>query len=64
MKDLVLHFDFGYSYQNNYPVKEQIFDRLPASISVAIGAAVIWLLIGHRDRGRLGGAAAGPRSTA
>ena len=46
MKDLVLHFDLGYSYQNNYPVKQQIFDRLPASISVAIGAAVIWLLSG------------------
>ena len=46
MKDLVLHFDLGYSYQNNYSVKDQIFDRLPASISLAIGAAVIWLLIG------------------
>ena len=46
MKDLVLHFDLGYSYQNNYPVKDQIFDRLPASISVAIGRAVIWLLLG------------------
>jgi peptide/nickel transport system permease protein len=46
MKDLVLHFDLGYSYQNNFAVKEQIFDRLPASISVAVGAAVIWLLIG------------------
>src|SRR5918995_162379 len=33
MEDLVLHFDLGYSYQNNYPVKDQIFDRLPASIS-------------------------------
>jgi peptide/nickel transport system permease protein len=46
MKDLVLHGDLGYSYQNNYSVKDQIFDRLPASISLAIGAAVIWLLIG------------------
>ncbi len=46
MKDLVLHGDLGYSYQNNYPVKDQIFDRLPASISLAIGAAVVWLLIG------------------
>ena len=45
-KDLVLHFDLGYSYQNNYSVKDQIFDRLPASISLAIGAAVIWLLLG------------------
>ena len=46
MKDLVLHFDLGYSYQNNFPVKDQIFDRLPATISLALGAAVIWLLIG------------------
>jgi peptide/nickel transport system permease protein len=46
MKDLVLHFDLGYSYQNNIAVKEQIFDRLPATISLAIGAAVIWLAIG------------------
>src|SRR6188474_2276446 len=46
MKQLVLHFDLGYSFQNNYPVKDQIFNRLPASISVAIGAAVIWLLLG------------------
>jgi peptide/nickel transport system permease protein len=46
MKDLVLHFDLGYSYQNNIAVKEQIFDRLPATISLALGAAVVWLLIG------------------
>src|SRR5437868_7943633 len=44
MKRLVLHFDFGYSYQNNISVKQQIFDRLPASISVAIGATVIFLI--------------------
>jgi len=46
MKRLVLHFDFGYSYQNNAGVKEQLFDRLPASISVAVGAFVIWLITG------------------
>ena len=46
MKRLVLHFDFGYSYQNNISVKQQIFDRLPATISLALGAAVIWLVIG------------------
>src|SRR5436190_9273311 len=46
MKRLVLHFDFGYSYQNNISVKQQIFDRLPASISVAVGAAVIFLITG------------------
>jgi peptide/nickel transport system permease protein len=46
MKRLVLHFDFGYSYQNNISVKQQIFDRLPATASLAIGAAVVWLLSG------------------
>jgi peptide/nickel transport system permease protein len=46
LKNLVLHFDFGYSYQNNVAVKETLFDRLPATISLAIGGAVIWLVIG------------------
>lgn len=46
MKALVLHFDFGYSYTNNVPVKQQIFSRLPATVSLALGAAVIWLAIG------------------
>jgi peptide/nickel transport system permease protein len=46
MKQLVLHFDFGYSYQNNISVKQQIFDRLPATISLTLGAAVVWLISG------------------
>jgi peptide/nickel transport system permease protein len=46
MRQLILHFDFGYSYQNNIPVREQIFERVPATASLAIGAAVVWLLIG------------------
>jgi peptide/nickel transport system permease protein len=46
MKQLVLHFDFGYSYQNNINVRQQIFDRLPATMSLAVGAAVIWLVVG------------------
>src|SRR5919109_688503 len=46
MKQLILHFDFGFSYQNYISVKQQIFDRLPATASLAIGAAVVWLLIG------------------
>jgi peptide/nickel transport system permease protein len=46
MERLVLHFDFGYSFQNNISVKEQLFDRLPASISVAVGAAVVFLITG------------------
>ena len=46
MKGVVLHFDLGYSYQNSISVRTQIFDRLPATISLAVGAAVVWLFIG------------------
>jgi peptide/nickel transport system permease protein len=46
MKQLILHFDFGRSYQNNIQVKTQIFDRLPATISLTVGAAVVWLVVG------------------
>ena len=34
MKAIVLHFDFGYSYQNSADVREQIVSRLPATISL------------------------------
>jgi peptide/nickel transport system permease protein len=43
---LVFHFDFGYSYQNNTSVKSLIFDRLPATMTLAAGAAIVWLLVG------------------
>src|SRR5215217_931283 len=46
VKNLVVHLDFGYSYQNNIAVRETIFDRLPATASLAVGGAVVWLLIG------------------
>jgi peptide/nickel transport system permease protein len=46
LERLVFHFDFGYSYQNNVSVKSQIFDRLPATAALAVGAAGVWLLIG------------------
>jgi peptide/nickel transport system permease protein len=46
LKNLVLHFDFGYSYQNNVAVKETLFDRLPATISLAVGGALVWLVVG------------------
>jgi peptide/nickel transport system permease protein len=46
MKRVFLHFDFGYSYQNTINVKQQIFDRLPATASLALGAAVLWLVSG------------------
>src|SRR4051794_9226115 len=32
LKGIVLHFDFGFSYQDSQPVRSEIFDRLPATI--------------------------------
>src|SRR4051794_30639565 len=46
MKNLILHFDLGTSYQNNISVKEQIFQRLPATISLTVGAVVVWVVAG------------------
>src|SRR4051794_32196884 len=46
LKGIVLHADFGYSFQTSQPVRQQIFDRLPATISLTLGAVVVWLLIG------------------
>jgi peptide/nickel transport system permease protein len=46
LKGLVLHFDLGYSYQNNVSVRSQIFSRLPATASLTAGAVVVWLLVG------------------
>ena len=45
ISDVLLHFDFGYSYQDEQPVREQITRRLPATISLAVGAVVVWLAI-------------------
>ncbi|SDD37327.1 ABC transporter permease [Glycomyces harbinensis] len=36
----------GYSFQSSQPVTEMILQRLPVSATVAIGAAVLWLLAG------------------
>jgi len=46
MKGIVLHFDFGYSFQDSQPVRTEIFDRIPATISLTFGAVVVWLLVG------------------
>ena len=46
VKKLVLHFDFGNSYTNNQDVKTLIFDRLPNTIFLVLGAAVIWFVLG------------------
>jgi peptide/nickel transport system permease protein len=46
MKGIVLHFDFGYSFQDSQPVRKEIFDRLPVTFSLTAGAVVVWLLVG------------------
>jgi peptide/nickel transport system permease protein len=42
----IFHGDMGYSFRNNEPVRKTLMDRLPITASLAIGAAVVWLLIG------------------
>jgi peptide/nickel transport system permease protein len=44
-KNVVLHADLGTSITSNTPVRERIVDRIPATISLAIGAVVIWLTV-------------------
>ncbi|HEY3828063.1 MAG TPA: ABC transporter permease [Solirubrobacteraceae bacterium] len=46
MKGVVLHFDLGYSFYSHASVKGLIAERLPATVSLAAGAIVIWLLVG------------------
>jgi len=46
MKAIVLDFDFGYSFQNSADVREEIVSRLPATISLTLGAVVVWLAVG------------------
>ncbi|MFC5754422.1 ABC transporter permease [Actinomadura rugatobispora] len=37
---------FGYSFRTNTNVTDQLVDRLPVTLSLVVGAAVIWLVIG------------------
>jgi peptide/nickel transport system permease protein len=43
LKDLVLHFDLGYSYQNQVSVRSELFARLPVTVSLTVGAFVVWM---------------------
>ena len=38
--------DLGYSYHSNEEVRTAIIRRAPATISLAIGASIIWLVVG------------------
>ena len=42
----LLHGNLGYSFYSSEPVSYLIASRAPVTISVAVGAAVIWLIIG------------------
>jgi peptide/nickel transport system permease protein len=42
----IRHGDLGDDYHNNLPVTERVFDHIPATASLAIGASIVWLLIG------------------
>jgi peptide/nickel transport system permease protein len=44
-KPVVTKFDLGYSYYSEVEVRDEILSRLPASISLAVGAFVLWMLI-------------------
>ena len=46
LKNLLFHFDFGFSYQTNESVRVTIIERLPATISLALGGLVVWMTVG------------------
>jgi peptide/nickel transport system permease protein len=46
VKGVVTEFDLGTSiFQNNEQVRDIIFDRLPATIMLTVGAVILWLAI-------------------
>jgi peptide/nickel transport system permease protein len=45
-KEVFLHFDLGYSYYSQESVRSLIAERLPATLSLTIGAAVLWIVAG------------------
>ena len=46
IKNLVLHFDFGNSFVNNADVRTLILDRLPNTLFLISGAAILWFVGG------------------
>ncbi|HEY3866617.1 MAG TPA: ABC transporter permease [Solirubrobacteraceae bacterium] len=46
MKNVFLHFNLGYSYYSNAPVRGLIGERLGATLSLMLGGAAIWLAVG------------------
>ena len=46
MRELFLHGNLGYSYYSGASVRSLIVQRLPATLSLTIGAAIVWMAIG------------------
>ncbi len=46
IRDLLLDFDLGFSYQSGVSVNSLIADRMPATLLLVGGAAVVWLSTG------------------
>jgi peptide/nickel transport system permease protein len=46
MKEVLFHFNLGYSYYSNAPVRGLIAERLGATVSLTVGASIIWLATG------------------
>jgi peptide/nickel transport system permease protein len=42
----LLHGDLGFSFRNAEPVTKTLLTRLPATASLAVGAAALWLAVG------------------
>jgi peptide/nickel transport system permease protein len=46
MRNIVLHGNFGYSFSSGSSALALIKDRLPATLSLTVGAVVLWVLVG------------------
>jgi peptide/nickel transport system permease protein len=46
MKGVFLHFNLGYSYYSDAPVRGLLAERIGATLSLMLGGAVIWLMAG------------------
>jgi peptide/nickel transport system permease protein len=46
LKEVFLHFEFGYSYYSQESVRGLIGERLPETLSLTLGAAVLWIVGG------------------
>lgn len=58
VRDLFIHFDLGTSSRTGTDVKEVIVDRIPVTLTLVVGASLVWFA-GGILAGVLGGARAG-----